>query len=146
MATPSVSRRRFYMSNKTLIPAFQCAAGEDKYYVCKLTFAEVARRVGSGNISHHETCPEMRSVFHLLAPIVATCDGSPLFTPMVIDDSADRAKALGACFGVLTLDGADGLTAVQGESVLSEIVDRLRRDRLAAGNHVCVIIIRKRTS
>lgn len=133
------------MANKTLIPAFRCVTGGENYYVCKLTFAEAVRRIGvESNVDNEAPLDaQLRRTTDLLPPIVAVCDGHPLFTPFQSDSDAPVSPVAGARLGLLTIAGIDGLTAIHGADSIKTIDTTLRKNRDRRGDSVCVIIVKK---
>src|SRR4051812_48199449 len=93
------------MSNKTFIPAFQCAVGDWKYYICMMKYGEVARQVAfayelGGNNELGQLIQRglsartkgiteylMKSKHRFLGGIVvAAWGGEPQYTSLSMDD------------------------------------------------------------
>jgi hypothetical protein len=138
------------MSNKTLIPAIRCTSDEQVHYVCTLTFAEAARRflaeTGPRDDLEQESFADAKAAVGPPMPVVATCDGTPFFTPVYAVDDGPAAQILDGSLGVLTFDGLDRLNAICGIGSVKLINRAIRVDWQARRNEVCVIIVKKHSS
>src|SRR5262245_41841914 len=135
------------MSNKTFIPAFQCAVGDWKYYICMMKYGEVARQVnfayelGGKNVelgqmiqrglsSRTKEITEylLKSQHRFLgALVVAAWGGEPQYTPLSMDDPEGILKGLDREFGVLMFDGTQQYFALDGQHRLRAMKDALKQ-------------------
>jgi hypothetical protein len=136
------------MSNKTLVPAIRYTAGHEVYYVCTLTFAEAVRRFvpETGPRADFQDDGHPKREAGLPTPVVATCDGTPFFTPLHAVDDGPAAQLLDGSVGVLTFDGLDQLSAICGNGSVKLINRAIRTDWRARRNEICVIIVKRHGS
>ena len=149
------------MSNKTFIPAFQCAVGDWKYYICTMKYGEVGRQVqfayelGNNNdelgqlIQRGITSRTKEITDYLLSSehrflgglVVAAWGGEPTYTPLSIDDPDGFLKGLDQGFGVLTFDGTQQYFVLDGQHRLKAIKDGIKRDPTIGKEDICVLIV-----
>lgn len=149
------------MSNKTFIPAFQCAVGDWKYYICTMKYGEVGRQVqfayelGNNNdelgqlIQRGITSRTKEITDYLLSSehrflgglVVAAWGGEPTYTPLSIDDPDGFLKGLDQGFGVLTFDGTQQYFVLDGQHRLKAIKDGIKRDPNIGKEDICVLIV-----
>jgi DNA sulfur modification protein DndB len=149
------------MSNKTLIPAFECAVGNWTYYVAVMKFAEVERQVkfayelnnnnqelgefiqrGLSNRTKEITEYLLRSEHRFFgALIVAAWGGHPQYTPLSMTDEDGILRGMDKGFGVLAFDGSQSYFALDGQHRLKAIKDALARDASLGAEEICVIFV-----
>jgi DNA sulfur modification protein DndB len=148
------------MSNKTFIPAFQCAVGDWKYYIAMMKYGEVARQVnfayelssnqdlgqliqrGLSERTKEITSYLLQSPHRFLgAIVVAAWGGEPQYTPLAIDDPDGFLSGLDREFGVLTFDGTQQYFALDGQHRLKAIRDAIKKDPSIGKEDICVLIV-----
>jgi DNA sulfur modification protein DndB len=148
------------MSNKTLIPAFQCAVGDWKYYICTMKYAEIDRQVrfahelgankglaelvqrGLSNRTREITEYLVRSPHRFLgAIVVAAWGGEPQYTPVSMEDPEGMLHGLDQGFGVLTFDGTQSYFALDGQHRLRAIKDAILQNPDIGKEDLCVLLV-----
>lgn len=148
------------MSNKTFIPAFQCAVGDWKYYICMMKYGEVARQVNFAyemvanqelgqliqrgiskrtvGITDYLLSSEHR---FLGAIVIAAWGGEPMYTPLAMDDPDGILSGIDREFGVLTFDGTQQYFALDGQHRLKAIRDATKKQPELSKEDICVLIV-----
>lgn len=148
------------MSNKTFIPAFQCAVGDWKYYICMMKYGEVARQVNFAyemvanqelgqliqrgiskrtvGITDYLLSSEHR---FLGAIVIAAWGGEPMYTPLAMDDPDGILSGIDREFGVLTFDGTQQYFALDGQHRLKAIRDATKKQPELSKEDLCVLIV-----
>ncbi|MSO38005.1 MAG: DGQHR domain-containing protein [Acidimicrobiia bacterium] len=148
------------MSNKTFIPAFQCAVGDWKYYICMMKFAEVARQVqfayelGSneelGVLLQRGITERTKEIteYLLTSPhrflgglVIAAWGGEPTYTPLSMDDPAGMLKGIDREFGVLTFDGTQAYFVLDGQHRLKAIKEALKQNPDLGKDDISILIV-----
>jgi len=148
------------MSNKTFIPAFQCAVGDWKYYICMMKYGEVARQVnfayelGSnaelGQLIQRGISARTKGITDYLLKsqhrflgglVVAAWGGEPQYTPLQMDDPEGMLKGLDREFGVLTFDGTQAYFVLDGQHRLRAIKDAMKKNPDLGKEDICVLIV-----
>ncbi|MCG3773404.1 MAG: hypothetical protein JW395_0211 [Nitrospira sp.] len=148
------------MSNKTFIPAFQCAVGDWKYYICMMKYGEVARQVGFayelqrnpelGQLIQRGLSSRTKVITDYLlkqkhrflgALVVAAWGGEPRYTSLAMDDPDGMLAGLDREFGVLMFDGTQQYFALDGQHRLKAIKDALKEDPEIGREDICVLIV-----
>ena len=148
------------MSNKTLIPAFQCKVGDWNYYICTMKYGEVARQVNfayemSSNtelgqlIQRGITNRTQGITDYLLASehrflggiVVAAWGGEPQYTPLMMDDPEGLLSGLDQGFGVLTFDGTQNYFVLDGQHRLRAIKEAIKKNQDLLKEDICVLIV-----
>lgn len=148
------------MSNKTLIPAFKAKVGDWNYYICHMSYGQVAREVNfahelSGNSELNRLIQRGLSdrtkeitdyLIHsqhrfLGALIVAAWGGDPNYTPVQITDVDSLSEGLDKGFGVLTFDGNQQYFALDGQHRLKAIKDAVKKNQDLLTEDICVLMV-----
>jgi DNA sulfur modification protein DndB len=148
------------MSNKTFIPAFQCAVGDWKYYICMMKYGEVARQVefayemaanqelgqliqrGISKRTKEITDYLLNSEHRFLGAIViAAWGGEPMYTQLAMDDPEGILSGIDREFGVLTFDGTQRYFALDGQHRLRAIKDATKKKPELGKEDICVLIV-----
>jgi len=148
------------MANKTLIPAFQAEVGDWKYYICHMSYGQVAREVHfahelAGNkeldqLIQRGLSDRTKDITHYLinsphrflgALIVAAWGGEPHYTPVEITDSDSLTEGLDKGFGVLTFDGTQQYFALDGQHRLKAIKEAVSKNQNLLTEDICVIMV-----
>jgi DNA sulfur modification protein DndB len=151
------------MSNKTFIPAFECAVGDWKYYIAMMKYSEVARQVCfayelSSNVELGQlvqrglSCRTEDITRYLVnsqhrflgALVVAAWGGEPTYTGLVMDDPDGILRGIDRGFGVLTFDGSQQYFALDGQHRLRAIKDALKQKPELASDDICVLLVTHR--
>ena len=148
------------MVNKTYIPAFKAKVGDWDYYICNMTYAEVARAVNfafelgankdlssliqrglhkrAGEITRYLQESEHRFLGSL---ILATWGGEPEYITLSMDDPGGMLTGLDRGFGVLTLDGTHSFFALDGQHRLRAIKDAIKQNPSLGREDICVLLV-----
>lgn len=148
------------MGNKTLIPAFKAKVGDWNYYICHMSYGQVAREVNfahelAGNKELNQliqrglsdrtkdiTAYLINSPHRFLgALIVAAWGGEPHYTPVEITDSDALTEGLDKGFGVLTFDGNQQYFALDGQHRLKAIKEAVMKNQDLLTEDICVIMV-----
>jgi len=148
------------MGNKTLIPAFKAQVGDWNYYICHMSYGQVAREVNfahelAGNTELNQLIQRglsdrtkditeylINSQHRFLgALIVAAWGGEPLYTPVEITDSDSLTEGLDKGFGVLTFDGNQQYFALDGQHRLKAIKEAVLKNQDLLTEDICVIMV-----
>lgn len=148
------------MGNKTLIPAFKAKVGDWNYYICHMSYGQVAREVNfahelAGNKELNQLIQRglsdrtkditeylMNSPHRFLgALIVAAWGGEPHYTPVEITDSDSLTEGLDRGFGVLTFDGNQQYFALDGQHRLKAIKEAVMKNQDLLTEDICVIMV-----
>jgi DGQHR domain-containing protein len=148
------------MGNKTLIPAFKAKVGDWNYYICHMSYGQVAREVNfahelAGNDELNQLVQRglsdrtkditeylINSPHRFLgALIVAAWGGEPQYTPVEITDSDSLTEGLDKGFGVLTFDGNQQYFALDGQHRLKAIKDAVMKNQDLLTEDICVIMV-----
>jgi DNA sulfur modification protein DndB len=150
------------MTSKTFVPAFKGSVGDWDYYLCLMSYGQVAREVNfayqlGGNqdlatmvqrgvgtrtkeITEYLLTNERR---FLGAIVVAVVGGDPGYRPLVMSDDSEQGLLSGVDrgFGVLTFDGTHQFFALDGQHRLKAIKDALLQNQALAGEDIAVIVV-----
>ena len=150
------------MSSKTFVPAFQAKVGDWSYYLCLMSYAQVAREINfayelgvnkdlgtmiqrgigvrTGEITKYLLENEHR---FLGALVVAAWGGDPDYVPLRMADTEENGVLDGVDrqFGVLTFDGTHQFFALDGQHRLRAIKDALKQDLSLGSEDISVIVV-----
>ncbi|WP_210879832.1 DNA sulfur modification protein DndB [Roseovarius autotrophicus] len=148
------------MGNKTLIPAFKAKVGDWNYYICHMSYGQVAREVNfahelAGNKELNQLIQRglsdrtkditeylINSPHRFLgALIIAAWGGEPHYTPVEITDSDSLTEGLDKGFGVLTFDGNQQYFALDGQHRLKAIKEAVMKNQDLLTEDICVIMV-----
>lgn len=150
------------MASKTFVPAFKGAVGDWDYYLCLMSYGQVAREVnfayqlggnqdlatmvqrGVGDRTKDITEYLLRNQRRFLgAIVVAVVGGDPGYIPLAMSDNDEQVLLAGVDrgFGVLTFDGTHQFFALDGQHRLKAIKDALLKDPMLAGEDIAVIVV-----
>ena len=148
------------MSNHTLIPALRCSVGTWRYYICKMTYGEIAReakfahelssnrelstliQLGISARSKEITQYILKSEHRFLGALIASVwGGEPQYTPLLLDDPDGMLQGLDREFGVLTFDGTQQYFVLDGQHRLRAIKDALKQKPELGREDICVLIV-----
>ena len=150
------------MPSKTFVPAFQARVGEWEYYLCLMSYAQVAREISfayelGGNKSlatmiqrgigdrTKEITNYLRTNEHrfLGSLVVAAWGGHPEYIELEMDDTAEQGMLAGLDrnFGVLTFDGTQKFFALDGQHRLRAIKDATNQDPDLGSDDIGVIVV-----
>jgi hypothetical protein len=143
--------------------AIRCCSEDVRYYICPMTYGDVATQVSSVDepaaaalalpSSPEPASPEplpsgcidiMRR--HPEALVVAVQGGNPLFTPVYLDDPTGFFDGLDSQLGVLIFDGTQRYLLIDGKQRLRAIKDALQQNQGLAKDDICVMIVSSRTT
>lgn len=150
------------MPSKTFVPAFKAHVGEWSYYLCLMSYAQVAREINfayelgvnkdlgsmiqrgigvrTNDIRTYLLTNERRFLGSL---IVAAWGGAPEYLPLRMADSEEQGVLSGVDreFGVLTFDGTHQFFALDGQHRLRAIKDALKEKPELGSEDIGVIIV-----
>jgi DNA sulfur modification protein DndB len=150
------------MPSKTFVPAFKAHVGEWEYYLCLMSYAQVAREInfayelgvnkdlgsmiqrGIGvrteQIRDYLLTNERR---FLGALVVAAWGGEPQYLELVMADNDKQGVLDGVDreFGVLTFDGTHQFFALDGQHRLRAIKDALKKKPELGSEDIGVIVV-----
>ena len=150
------------MPSKTFVPAFKAHVGDWEYYLCLMSYAQVAREIQfayelGGNDSLRtmiqrgisertkEITAYLRTNEHrfLGSLVVAAWGGHPEYIPLEMDDSAEQSVLAGMDrnFGVLSFDGTQKFFALDGQHRLRAIKDATNQDPDLGSDDIGVIVV-----
>jgi DNA sulfur modification protein DndB len=149
------------MATKTFTPAFTAHVGDWDYYLCLMSYAQVAREISflyelQGNTelgqilqrgigARTEEIKEylLTNKHHFLgALVVAAWGGAPEYIPLEMQDNEDNVLAgVDRDFGVLTFDGTQQFFALDGQHRLRAIKDAIKKDPQLATEDIAVIVV-----
>lgn len=148
------------MSNRTLIPAFQCSVGDWRYYTCKMRYGEVARQFSFAyelnsnaelqQLSLHSIAVRANAITRYLLTsdhrflgdlVVAAWGGEPQYTSLSMEDPEGMLQGLDQGFGVLTFDGTQSYFVLDGQHRLRAIKDALKQKPEINREDICVLIV-----
>lgn len=150
------------MPSKTFVPAFKAHVGDWDYYLCLMSYAQVAREInfayefgvnkdlgsmiqrGIGVRTQEITKYLLQNNRRFLgALIVAAWGGDPEYLPLRMDDSEDQGVLSGVDreFGVLIFDGTHQFFALDGQHRLRAIKDALKQKPELGSEDIAVIIV-----
>lgn len=150
------------MPSKTFVPAFKAHVGDWEYYLCLMSYAQVAREVNfahelGGNkdlatliqrgvgtrtsqIKDYLLTNEHRFLGSL---IVAAWGGHPEYIALTMDQNAEQNMLAGVDreFGVLTFDGTHQFFALDGQHRLKAIKDAIKQQPELGAEDIGVIVV-----
>jgi len=150
------------MPSKTFVPAFKAHVGDWEYYLCLMSYAQVAREInfayelggnkdlgtmiqrGIGDRTEQITQYLLTNQHRFLGSlVVAAWGGHPEYIPLEMDDSAEQGMLAGVDreFGVLTFDGTHQFFALDGQHRLRAIKDAIKKDPDLASEDIGVIVV-----
>ncbi|BDW98405.1 DNA sulfur modification protein DndB [Maricaulis maris] len=148
------------MANKTLIPAFKASVGDWNYYICLMSYGQVAREVNfahelSGNkeldkLIQRGLSDRTKDITEYLvnsphrflgALIIAAWGGEPQYTPVEITDNDTLTEGLDRGFGVLTFDGNQQYFALDGQHRLKAIKEAVMKNQDLLTEDIAVIMV-----
>jgi DNA sulfur modification protein DndB len=150
------------MASKTFVPAFKGSVGDWDYYLCLMSYGQVAREVnfayqlggnqdlatmvqrGVGDRTKDITEYLLRNERRFLgAIVVAVVGGDPGYIPLAMSDNEEQGLLEGVDrgFGVLTFDGTHQFFALDGQHRLKAIKDALLRDQSLTREDIAVIVV-----
>jgi DNA sulfur modification protein DndB len=143
----------------TFIPVSRAKSSSGDYYICTMTYAEVARQVNfayalgrnldlntTGNPDIAARSEEIQrsllcSTNRILGPlIIAVSGGNPKYIGLRMDDSDELLLGLDRGFGVLKFDGTQQYLVLDTEHRLQAIKDVVKANANIGDEEVCVII------
>jgi DNA sulfur modification protein DndB len=150
------------MPSKTFVPAFKAHVGEWEYYLCLMSYAQVAREINfayelgvnkdlgsmiqrgigvrTAEITEYLLKNERR---FLGALIVAAWGGQPEYLELQMADSDEQGVLAGVDreFGVLTFDGTHQFFALDGQHRLRAIKDAIKKKPELGAEDIGVIVV-----
>ncbi len=150
------------MPSKTFVPAFKAHVGDWEYYLCLMSYAQVAREInfayelggnkdlttmiqrGVGARTSEITQYLLSNQHRFLGSlVVAAWGGHPEYIPLMMDDTPDQNVLAGVDreFGVLTFDGTHQFFALDGQHRLKAIKDAIKRKPELASEDIGVIVV-----
>lgn len=150
------------MPSKTFVPAFKGQVGEWDYYLCLMTYGQVAREInfayqlggnkdlatmiqrGVGARTEQITEYLIKNKFRFLGSlVVAVVGGDPGYIPLAMADNQQQGLLSGVDrgFGVLTFDGSHQFFALDGQHRLKAIQDALLQDQSLSTEDIAVIVV-----
>lgn len=150
------------MPSKTFVPAFKAHVGEWEYYLCLMSYAQVAREInfayelgvnkdlgsmiqrGIGVRTEEITEYLIKNERRFLgALVVAAWGGQPEYLPLQMADSDEQGVLAGVDrdFGVLTFDGTHQFFALDGQHRLRAIKDAVKRKPELGAEDIGVIVV-----
>jgi DNA sulfur modification protein DndB len=150
------------MPSKTFVPAFKAHVGDWEYYLCLMSYAQVAREInfayelggnkdlgtmiqrGIGDRTEQITQYLLTNKHRFLGSlVVAAWGGHPEYIALEMDDSAEQGMLSGVDreFGVLTFDGTHQFFALDGQHRLRAIKDAIKKDPDLASEDIGVIVV-----
>lgn len=150
------------MPSKTFVPAFKARVGDWEYYLCLMSYAQVAREInfayelggnkdlgtmiqrGIGDRTEQITQYLLTNQHRFLGSlVVAAWGGHPEYIPLEMDDSAEQGMLTGVDreFGVLTFDGTHQFFALDGQHRLRAIKDAIKKDPELGREDIGVIVV-----
>ena len=150
------------MPSKTFVPAFKAHVGDWEYYLCLMSYAQVAREInfayelggnkdlgtmiqrGIGDRTNQITEYLVNNNHRFLGSlVVAAWGGHPEYLPLEMDDSSEQAVLSGVDrdFGVLTFDGTHQFFALDGQHRLRAIKDAIKQNPDLGAEDIGVIVV-----
>lgn len=150
------------MPSKTFVPAFKARVGDWEYYLCLMSYAQVAREInfayelggnkdlatmiqrGVGTRTDQITQYLLTNDHRFLGSlIVAAWGGHPEYIALTMDQSAEQNMLAGVDreFGVLTFDGTHQFFALDGQHRLKAIKDAVKQDPDLGSEDIGVIVV-----
>lgn len=150
------------MPTKTFVPAFKARVGKWEYYLCLMSYAQVAREVnfayelggnkdlgtmiqrGVGNRTEEITEYLLKSDDRFLGSlIVAAWGGHPEYIALTMEESAEQGMLNGVDreFGVLTFDGTHQFFALDGQHRLRAIKEAIKQNPELGAEDIGVIVV-----
>lgn len=150
------------MPSKTFVPAFKAHVGDWEYYLCLMSYAQVAREInfayqlggnkdlgtmiqrGIGDRTAQITEYLLTNDHRFLGSLViAAWGGHPEYIALEMEDSSDQAVLSGVDrdFGVLTFDGTHQFFALDGQHRLRAIKDAIMKNPDLGGEDIGVIVV-----
>lgn len=150
------------MPSKTFVPAFKAHVGDWEYYLCLMSYAQVAREINfayelGGNkdlgtmiqrgigvrteqIMEYLLTNEHRFLGSL---VIAAWGGHPEYIPLEMDDTAEQGMLSGVDreFGVLTFDGTHQFFALDGQHRLRAIKEAIKQKPDLGSEDIGVIVV-----
>lgn len=150
------------MPSKTFVPAFKAHVGEWEYYLCLMSYAQVAREINfayelgvnkdlgsmiqrgigvrTAEITEYLLKNERR---FLGALVVAAWGGQPEYLGLQMADSDEQGVLAGIDreFGVLTFDGTHQFFALDGQHRLRAIKDAIKKKPELGAEDIGVIVV-----
>jgi DNA sulfur modification protein DndB len=148
--------------SKTFVPAFKAHVGEWEYYLCMMSYAQVAREInyayelgvnrdlgsmiqrGIGVRTEQITDYLLHNNRRFLgALVVAAWGGHPEYIPLEMADNDQQGVLAGIDreFGVLTFDGTHQFFALDGQHRLRAIKDAIKRKPELGTEDIGVIVV-----
>lgn len=148
------------MSTPTQVPAFEAKVGDWEYYVCLMSYAEVARQVNFayelgankelGSMIQRGIATRTQEITAYLlenpsrflgAIVVAAWGGNPNFMSVEIAHKNELMPGLDDAFGVLVFDGDQQYFALDGQHWLRAIKDAILKDPSLGSEKITVIMV-----
>ncbi|MGW5266934.1 DGQHR domain-containing protein [Microbispora sp. NPDC004025] len=150
------------MPSKTFVPAFKAKVGEWDYYLCLMSYAQVAREVnfayelggnkdlgtmiqrGVGTRTAEITEYLLTNSHRFLGClVVAAWGGHPEYIPLAMEESAEQGILDGVDreFGVLTFDGTHQFFALDGQHRLRAIKDAIKKNPELGSEDIGVVVV-----
>lgn len=150
------------MPSKTFVPAFKAHVGEWEYYLCLMSYAQVAREInfayelgvnkdlgsmiqrGIGVRTEQITDYLLNNNRRFLGSlVVAAWGGHPEYVPLQMADNDEQGILAGVDreFGVLTFDGTHQFFALDGQHRLRAIKDAVKKKPGLGAEDIGVIVV-----
>jgi DNA sulfur modification protein DndB len=150
------------MPSKTFVPAFKAHVGKWEYYLCLMSYAQVAREInfayelgvnkdlgsmiqrGLGVRTEQITDYLLKNDRRFLgALVVAAWGGHPEYLPLQMADNDEQGVLAGVDreFGVLTFDGTHQFFALDGQHRLRAIKDAVKKQPELGAEDIGVIVV-----
>lgn len=150
------------MPSKTFVPAFKAHVGEWEYYLCLMSYAQVAREISFayelgvnkdlGSMIQRGIGVRTSDIREYLlnndrrflgALIVAVWGGEPDYIPLQMADNDEQGVLAGVDreFGVLTFDGTHQFFALDGQHRLRAIKDAVKKKPELGAEDIGVIVV-----
>ncbi|MFG1802435.1 DNA sulfur modification protein DndB [Micromonospora carbonacea] len=150
------------MPSKNFIPAFRAHVGNWQYYLCLMSYAQVAREIsfayemggnkdlatmiqrGIGNRTEQIRDYLLENEHRFLGSlVVAAWGGAPEYIALQMEESAEQNYLSGVDreFGVLTFDGTQQFFALDGQHRLKAIKDAIKQKPELGREDIGVIVV-----
>jgi DNA sulfur modification protein DndB len=150
------------MPSKTFVPAFKAHVGEWEYYLCLMSYAQVAREINFayeigvnkdlGSMIQRGIGVRTQQITDYLltnnrrflgALVVAAWGGHPEYLPLQMADNDEQGVLAGVDreFGVLTFDGTHQFFALDGQHRLRAIKDAIKKNPELGAEDIGVIVV-----
>jgi DNA sulfur modification protein DndB len=150
------------MPTKTFVPAFKAKVGKWEYYLCLMSYAQVAREINFayelggnkdlGTLIQRGVGTRTAAITDYLLTnpdrflgslVVAAWGGHPEYIALAMEESAEQGMLTGVDreFGVLTFDGTHQFFALDGQHRLRAIKDAIKKKPELGSEDIGVVVV-----